>query len=71
MSHIVAIAVLFNNKFQPKGQVIFVEKGNKTSINVYAEGLKKGLHGFHIHSSGDLSEHCKILCSHYIFILIV
>ena len=28
-------------------------------------GLTDGLHGFHIHQYGDLSEGCKSGCSHF------
>ena len=65
-----AIAILFDKNFVPSGSVIFEEhaSGRKTLVTVTVPGnniLSKGLHGFHIHSSGDLSEHCDSLCAHY------
>jgi Cu-Zn family superoxide dismutase len=58
------IAILFDNKFHRKGVVHFEQK-KELKIHVYAETLTPGLHGFHIHQSGDLSEGCKSLCDHY------
>lgn len=65
-----AIALLFDKNFRPRGTVIFEENQltDRTDIHVYVgpnKLLKSGLHGFHIHSSGDLSEHCTSLCAHY------
>jgi Cu-Zn family superoxide dismutase len=35
-------------------------------IDINVEGLKKnGLHGFHIHESGDLTSQCESMCAHY------
>lgn len=63
-----AIAILFDNNFKPRGSVVFEENLNRTNVyvNVVKNNLlKEGLHGFHIHESGDLSEHCTSLCAHY------
>lgn len=65
-----AIAILFDNKFRPTGSVLFDQKSptSKTDIFVQVASnnvLSGGLHGFHIHESGDLSEHCASLCAHY------
>ena len=32
-------------------------------MNIY--GLQDGLHGFHIHEFGDLSDGCNTACSHF------
>lgn len=64
-----AIAVLFDKNFKIKGQVLFEEISKaKTNITIdikSGSGLNGGLHGIHIHESGDLSEHCASLCNHY------
>ena len=38
-------------------------KNLKITVNV--EGLSPGLHGFHIHQSGDLRKGCGSLCAHF------
>lgn len=65
-----AIAILFDNNFKPQGKVIFEENLTTKRTDIYVDVksnslLSKGLHGFHIHESGDLSEHCTSLCAHY------
>ena len=61
-----ATAILFNSRYEPKGKVNFKQLKNKmVEIHVYAIELEEGLHGFHIHQSGDLTKHCDSLCSHY------
>jgi len=60
-----AIAV-FNDK-KIKGFVTFTEtNSNRVLIDIQLEGLKKNaLHGFHVHQSGDLSDHCESMCAHF------
>jgi Cu-Zn family superoxide dismutase len=61
-----AVTILFDSEFKIKGKVTFtLNDDNTTTVHVYAKGLEPGLHGFHIHASGDLSEHCHSLCSHF------
>jgi len=61
-----AICVFTNNSHKNiKGNVVFKPTKRGLQINVNMEGLKPGLHGFHIHQYGDLSEGCGSLCSHY------
>ena len=61
-----AIAVFDTKKI--KGIVYFTEdlNNNHVIIDIHIEGLKKnGLHGFHIHEYGDISEQCESMCSHF------
>jgi Cu-Zn family superoxide dismutase len=63
---ILAIAVFDTKKI--KGTVYFSEdlKNNCVNIDINLVGLKKsGLHGFHIHEYGDMSEHCQSMCAHF------
>ena len=64
-----ATSILFDSFYQPKGKVNFEQILDKNrqivKIHVYAIDLEPGLHGFHIHQSGDLTKHCDSLCSHY------
>ena len=61
-----AIAVFDSKKI--KGIVYFTENlsNNTVVIDIHVEGLKKnGLHGFHIHECGDMSEECESMCAHF------
>jgi Cu-Zn family superoxide dismutase len=61
-----AIAVFDGKKI--KGTVVFTEdlKKDIVIIDIHIEGLKKnGLHGFHIHESGDLTSQCESMCAHF------
>ena len=59
-----AIAVFQDPKI--KGTVKFVEHNKYTLIVIELSGLKKnGLHGFHIHEYGDLSDGCNSACAHF------
>jgi Cu-Zn family superoxide dismutase len=63
---IVAVAVFNLGKI--KGFVHFVEdlKKNNVVININITGLKKnGLHGFHVHEAGDLTDQCTSMCAHF------
>ena len=40
-------------------------KLGKTKITYEFRGLSEGLHGFHIHQYGDLTEGCKSACAHF------
>ena len=49
-----------------KGTVHFIKEGTNTAIYVNLSGLKKnGLHGFHVHEYGDLTDGCASACAHY------
>jgi len=61
-----AIAV-FNGK-KIKGMVYFTEnlQNNTVIMDIHIEGLRKnGLHGFHVHECGDMSEQCESMCAHF------
>jgi len=46
--------------------VYFTECEEGVLIDVRIKGLKKnGIHGFHIHEAGDLTDHCESLCAHF------
>ena len=63
---IYAIAVFDGIKI--KGNVTFTEilQDQLVKIDVNISGLKKnGLHGFHVHESGDLSQKCESMCAHF------
>jgi Cu-Zn family superoxide dismutase len=61
-----AIAVFDGRKI--KGTVVFTEdlKKDLVIIDIELSGLKKsGLHGFHVHESGDLTGKCESMCAHF------
>ena len=61
-----AIAVFDTKKI--KGIVRFTEdlKNECVIINISLSGLKKsGLHGFHVHECGDMSDKCESMCAHF------
>ena len=65
-----AICVLTNvSDPNISGYIEFSEvkiKGKKfLKIKVNVSGLSPGLHGFHIHKSGDLRKGCGSLCAHF------
>ena len=58
-----AIAV-FNSKVS--GTVTFEEQGEYIVIDIQLKGLSKnGLHGFHVHEAGDLTDKCESMCAHF------
>jgi Cu-Zn family superoxide dismutase len=61
-----AIAVFDTKKI--KGIVRFTEdlKNDCVIMDIEIHGLKKnGLHGFHVHECGDMSEQCESMCAHF------
>ena len=62
-----AVCVITNSKKKIKGHIIFKEDLNnkETLIKIDLSNVPLGKHGFHIHTSGDLRDGCKSLCSHY------
>lgn len=58
-----AIAV-FTSKIN--GFVTFEEINEKVLVTIQLSGLKlNGLHGFHVHQAGDLSDGCESMCAHF------
>ena len=60
-----AVAVFDGPKI--KGLVYFTENltNDTVELEIHIEGLKKnGLHGFHVHEYGDMSEQCESMCAH-------
>jgi len=49
------------------GTVRFREdlKNDCVLMDIDIKGLKPGLHGFHIHECGDMSDHCESMCAHF------
>ena len=63
-----ANAVLFQikkDKAKILGNVLFEETKDGLSIKIKIKGILPGLHGFHIHESGDLRKGCDSCCSHF------
>jgi superoxide dismutase, Cu-Zn family len=60
-----AIAVINSKKCV--GTVEFEELPNKKDIKIKINltNIKTGLHGFHIHETGNLIEGCSSCCSHF------
>ena len=58
---------VFTNTINKKisGTVIFTETKRGLQIKIKISGISPGLHGFHIHSRGDLTEGCSSLCAHF------
>lgn len=65
-SHIIkGVAVFGENETNVKGVIHLEEKRNGLEIRYEISGLSDGLHGFHIHEYGDLTEGCHSACSHF------
>ena len=49
-----------------KGSILLIQApGTPTLIKGTITGLEPGLHGFHIHEFGDMSDGCKSMGAHY------
>lgn len=48
-----------------RGNIYFIQKNKKLIVKYSIKGLKDGLHGFHIHRYGDMSDGCKRACEHF------
>lgn len=59
------ISIIAPNKDNIRGTIILKETSIGLSIRYDIQGLKDGLHGFHIHEYGDLSDGCKSACAHF------
>lgn len=47
------------------GTIYFIPKNEKLSVKYLIKGLKDGLHGFHIHRYGDMTQGCASGCEHF------
>jgi superoxide dismutase, Cu-Zn family len=64
-SKIEAIAVLNNKEQKVQGTVKFIEQNKQVKIEVNLKGLTPGLHGFHIHETGNLLDKCSSCKAHF------
>ena len=60
-----AICVLAADKSNVTGIVRFIQYNNKVKVNYEIKGLSDGLHGFHVHEYGDLTDGCTSSCAHF------
>ena len=60
-----AVCVLHANPSRVSGTVSFLETSRGLKISYNIKGLKDGLHGFHIHEYGDLTDQCLSACAHF------
>lgn len=58
-----AIAVLNGKKC--KGKVIISEHNDGLKFDIDLTNMTPGLHGFHIHETGNLEEGCSSCCAHF------
>jgi Cu-Zn family superoxide dismutase len=67
MSKIPISAIAVFDKKPILGTVRFTEdlKSDCVIIDIDITGVKKGLHGFHVHECGDMSEQCESMCAHF------
>ena len=59
------MCVLHANPSRVSGTVSFLETSRGLKISYNIKGLKDGLHGFHIHEYGDLTDQCLSACAHF------
>lgn len=59
------ICVLQSRHNKVRGYITFKETKRGMKITCNIAGLKPGLHGFHIHKTGNLLLGCKSLCDHF------
>lgn len=59
------IAVIDQNSYNIEGKIFLKETLTGLKIEYEIKGLENGLHGFHIHEYGDLSDGCNSACSHF------
>ena len=61
-----AVCVLSQSDDGVQGAVVMSRSGERCTIfECDLRGLTPGLHGFHVHESGDLRDGCKSACAHY------
>lgn len=63
--HNEAIVIFESRNNNISGYVLFTQLIDKVKIEINVKGIKDGLHGIHIHKSGDLRDGCTSACDHY------
>ena len=64
--HTVVAQCMLEHSDAVKGTILLMQAPNTpTLIKGTITGLKPGLHGFHIHEFGDMSDGCKSMGGHY------
>lgn len=63
----IAVAYVEGNGGKVKGNITFTQAacGQNVLIKVYVTGLTAGLHGFHVHEKGDLTNGCASTGGHF------
>ncbi|KAL5287899.1 hypothetical protein ACFFRR_008627 [Megaselia abdita] len=63
----IAVAYVEGSGGKVKGNITFTQAacGQNVLIRVYVTGLSKGLHGFHVHEKGDLTNGCASTGGHF------
>jgi Cu-Zn family superoxide dismutase len=59
------ICVLHKNENGVTGIVKFIQDNKRVTVSYEIKGLKDGLHGFHVHEYGDLTDKCNSTCAHF------
>ena len=62
---IYGVCVLHYNENNITGIIKFIQSHNRVKVSYDITGLKDGLHGFHVHNYGDLTDGCKSACAHF------
>ena len=62
-----AICVLHENNNKVSGTIKFSQskRSKRVKVSYHINGLSDGLHGFHVHEYGDLTDGCSSSCSHF------
>lgn len=62
-----AICVLHQNTNKVSGTIKFSQskKYKRVKVTYHIKGLSDGLHGFHVHEYGDLTDGCSSSCAHF------
>ena len=60
-----AICVIEHSPTLVEGCIFLESRGEQTLASCHLTGLTPGLHGFHVHRCGDLSNGCASTCDHY------
>ena len=64
-NRIEAIAVLNNSEQKVQGVIKFIEQEKGVKVEINLKGLTPGLHGSHIHETGNLLDKCSTCKGHF------